>query len=187
VSELLLRGGEVALVDEEDLPRTLLYGWYASQTSRKTGKPKIYVQGFIPGAGRPSVYLHRLVMDAPKGIKVDHRDGNTFDCRKANLRLATDNQNAFNRMPNTSMGGKPCASKYKGVSLERRTGKWVSSIGHMRVLYHIGTFADEIKAAEAYDDFSHWLHGEFGFRNFPERAPREFKGTVDVKSARRKA
>lgn len=187
MSQLLLRGGEVALVDEEDLPRILPYLWYAAQTSRKTGKPKIYVQGTSPGAGRPLFYLHRFVLDAPKGIKVDHRNGDTFDCQKGNLRLATDNQNAHNRMPNASMGGKPCASPYKGVSWDKKSKAWRAQIGHLRVLYRIGLFESEIQAAEAYDDFAHWLHEDYKFINFPERQPREFKGTVGVKSARRKA
>jgi hypothetical protein len=178
MAELLLPKLGPALVDDEDMERVAPYRWYASQTSRKTGKPKIYVMGTSLGVGRPLFYLHRFVLDAPKGIKVDHQNGNTFDCRKANLRLATDNQNAHNRMPNETYGGRPCSSKFKGVS--RESGKWRAQIGHMRVLYRIGLYEDEIEAAEAYDDFAYWLHGEFALRNFPDRPIREFKGTLAV-------
>lgn len=187
MAELTCIKGEVALVDEADLEKVAPYGWYPVQTSRKSGKPKIYVMGTRVGDGVPPVYLHRLVMDAPKGVLVDHRDGNTFDCRKHNLRLATHGQNAHNRMPNGSMGGRPCASQYKGVSLERKGKKWRAQIGYLSVIHRIGVFKTEIEAAEAYDDFSYKLHGEFGYRNFPARQPAEISDEKVPRTHRRAA
>src|SRR3990167_9459857 len=44
-----------------------------------------------------SRYLHRLVTNAPKGLDVDHINGNKLDNRKANLRIVTRSQNLHNR------------------------------------------------------------------------------------------
>lgn len=41
-------------------------------------------------------YLHRLIMNAPKGKVVDHLNHNTLDCRKNNLRIVTQAENCKN-------------------------------------------------------------------------------------------
>lgn len=41
-------------------------------------------------------YLHRLIMNAPKGKVVDHLNHNTLDCRKKNLRVVSQTENCQN-------------------------------------------------------------------------------------------
>lgn len=41
-------------------------------------------------------YLHRLIMEAPKGKVVDHLNHNTLDCRKKNLRVVSQAENCQN-------------------------------------------------------------------------------------------
>lgn len=64
--------------------------WYAVRTTRWRG---IHL----------NVWLHREIMlrsgERPPSIKhkVDHKNGNTLDCRRENLRWASSSQNRVNR------------------------------------------------------------------------------------------
>lgn len=57
--------------------------------------------GNIYAARRPSpkqaLYLHRSILEAEKGLEVDHKNRNGLDNRRPNLRLATKSLNAANR------------------------------------------------------------------------------------------
>lgn len=93
-----------ALVDEED------WGWF-SQWRWKEGisrRGKIYLRRStkLRDGGRVtnrSLYLHIEVMKrtgllppSPDHVIVDHRNGYSLDCRRANLRWATRTMNARN-------------------------------------------------------------------------------------------
>ena len=41
--------------------------------------------------------IHRWIMDAPKGLQVDHINRNRLDNRRSNLRLVTHKENCKNR------------------------------------------------------------------------------------------
>lgn len=74
--------------------------------------------------------VHRMVVDAPAGMEVDHINGNRLDNRRANLRLCTRVQNAKNR---------PSA---KGVTWHKQLGKWQASIKADGRNIYLGVFAD---------------------------------------------
>lgn len=56
----------------------------------KSGYVRIYKDG-------KKQYLHRYLTGAPKGMVVDHINGNKLDNRLSNLRVCTQQQNSFNR------------------------------------------------------------------------------------------
>jgi hypothetical protein len=112
------------------------------------------------------MYLHRAIMRAPKRKLVDHRNGDGLDNRRANLRLATHAQNAKNRKKR-----KNASSRFIGVYLEKRTGRWQTKIYFRGKPISLGCFDSQIDAAKAYDEAARKYHKDFARLNFPEEAP----------------
>lgn len=81
VTKILLENGEIAIVDTEDATRMLQHYW------NKSGR---YVRSYTA-----NVPLHKFVMKTNKML--DHKNGNTLDNRKENLRYCTFQENAINR------------------------------------------------------------------------------------------
>lgn len=101
--------------------------------------------------------MHRLILDAPKGMQVDHINGNGLNNRRENIRLCTHEQNSYNQQ-------KPYgSSKYKGVC--RKRGKWDAQIRASGKIIWLGSFATEDEAANAYDEAALKHFGEFAFTN----------------------
>ncbi len=112
------------------------------------------------------IYMHRLITNAPYGLLVDHINGDCLDNRKANLRLATNAQNNYNKRPLNSF------SKYKGVFFIRKEKRWTATIGLNHKKIYLGNFKDEIKAAKAYDTAAKKYYGQFAYLNFPKIKPK---------------
>ncbi len=155
---LKLRHGLEAYVDDEDAEKIAGYKWYAMKM-RNTW----YVRATIPGSGGKKIYLHRLVMDEPEDLMVDHEDRNGLNCQKENLRVATNAQNQRNR---EAIGG---TSKYKGVY--KGKGGWTMEIntGTKRGVLTITGFNSEEGAAKHYDKLAKKYHREFARVNFKEK------------------
>jgi len=109
--------------------------------------------------------LHRLIMNAPKHLLVDHKKGNSLDNRKANLREATRSQNLYNaaKRKNTS-------SRFVGVSFDKRYNLWHAYITHRGKRKFLGYFKSEIDAARAYDKAALKYRKAFARLNFPSEA-----------------
>jgi hypothetical protein len=108
------------------------------------------------------VSLHREIMNPPKRRLVDHRNTDSLDNRRANLRLATHAQNIYNRRKTS----KKTWSRFIGVSFDRNSPAWVSCIDYKRKRIHLGRFKNEIDAAKAYDAAAKKYHKEFARLNF---------------------
>jgi hypothetical protein len=158
---IYLGEGEWTIVDEKDYYQYGNYKWsgcshdghiYAARLLRemKCGRIK-------------SVFLHREIMNAPKGLLVDHENRGGLDNRRSNLRLATHSQNCCNRpkKANTS-------SRFIGVCFIKARRRWlVTTKDHGKCIF-IGYFDDETEAAKAYDAAAKKYHGEFACLNFPK-------------------
>ncbi|MGH0943809.1 AP2/ERF family transcription factor [Bacillus mycoides] len=60
------------------------------------------------------------------------------------------------------------SSKYRGVSIEKRSGKWLSQISKGGKKYRLGKFKTQKEAARAYDKKSIELYGDKAILNFLE-------------------
>lgn len=157
-------GGEylVALVDDENYEFLSKYKW-------KTHQPRphmnCYAIAFIHEQ-RKYVPMHRLIMNTPDDLVVDHKDHNGLNNQKYNLRNCTSAQNAINKKKRTR--GKS-SSKYIGVNLDKKSKRWrcgVSyTINRKCITMHGGTFDKEIQAAVRYNQLARKVHGEFASLN----------------------
>ena len=111
--------------------------------------------------GRAMLPMHRIIMNAPEGTIVDHRDTlATLDNRRDNLRFATVSQNAAN-----SRVSKNNTSGYVGVTLCRCTNLWRAKIGVAKKELHLGRFKTREEAALAYNKAAIKYFGEFAHLN----------------------
>lgn len=149
------------IVDPDDHYQLNCFHW-----SERRNSNCIYAVRFLndPRKKPKIISMHRQIINPRKGLLVDHVNRNTLDNRKANLRLATKSQNMQNRGKISSK----TSSRFIGVYLERRTGRWVSCIEHHSKKISLGTFGNEIDAAKAYDKAAKKHRGEFARLNFPE-------------------
>ncbi len=110
--------------------------------------------------------MHRLILNAPKGVQVDHEDGNGLNNKRRNIRLATNQENARNSQKQVRR-----SSKYKGVSLDKRHGTWKSQVSVDGQIIWLGQFKSEVEAAKAYDMAARKMFGKFAKLNFNETQP----------------
>lgn len=105
--------------------------------------------------------MHRFIMglNRHENMEVDHKNHNKLDNRKENLRICTRNENEYNKKPH----GK--SSQYKGVHRTGRAVLFTSKITKDGISYKVGTFANEVDAALAYNQKAIELFGEFAFLN----------------------
>jgi hypothetical protein len=153
MKKIKLTQGKFALVDDADFDWLNQWNWYAQKhqygnfrAMRSRGSRK----------NHQVLYMHRVIMDAPKGIDVDHRNLNTLDNQRDNLRLATRSQNLQNtrKRPNKS-------SKYKGVSWHNIGKKWQARIAINKKALYLGLFESEMDAAKEYNACATKYFGEF--------------------------
>lgn len=128
----------------------------------KSGKPhSIIVSVWSHGVGAKTYGVHRIVWEMfngpiPDGYMVDHVNGDPFDNRIANLRLATRAQNN----QNTSLR-KDNKTGCRGVCWDKKSNKYrVQVRSNGRRVYN--KFFDDLNLAKAaYDEQARIHHGEF--------------------------
>jgi hypothetical protein len=177
-----------ALVDDEDYEKIV-------EAKDKWGRPKKWYCHNNGGArtdyamsGNRRDSIHRLVMGDPRGMCVDHINGDTLDNRKENLRVCTRSQNSQNKRTNSHS-----KSGYKGVHeknyprrkkyVSKKTGKvtYHEHIPKKRFQAYIGSgipntpsiklgyYATAEEAAEVRDKKALEIHGEYARLNFPDK------------------
>ena len=145
--EILLTSGEKAIVDDEDYEMLTKF----SQFWRLSGRYVICVKN-----GK-LVRMHRLIMNPSDDEIVDHKNGDTLDNRRENLRITNYSGNSRNARKTSS----PTTSIYKGVSWCKRMNAWKAYCNKE----HLGYYSDEVAGAIAYNKRAKELFGEFAKLN----------------------
>lgn len=176
-----LTRGQFAQVDDEDYDYLIQFNWQVQPRKYKGKLYGYYAQRTLPRVNKIQKFLpmHRELMNASgRWNLVDHKDGDTLNNQKSNLRMADSAQNAWNRK---SIG----KSKYKGVNYNHGKYKsvhkdgtifetnypvWRSFLRSKGKIYILGRFPytpeGEIAAAKAYDEAAKEHFREFAVLNF---------------------
>ena len=96
------------------------------------------------------VYLHRFIMNAPKGMVVDHINHLREDNRKCNLRVCTQQENTRNRASS-------------GVSKRCDTNRWEAYVFMANKKIHLGYFATKEEALMARKNGEKKYYKEFAY------------------------
>lgn len=143
-------------------PSTGILSHRADRMRVKAGDPAgrrsrgaIYV-----GISQKNYAAHRLIWLIVHGVwppeLIDHVNGDPFDNRLENLRLATPSQNCFNTKRSSRN-----SSGVKGVYFSRQYRKWHARITVNGRTIHLGMFLHIEDAAAAYRSAAEKYHGQF--------------------------
>lgn len=141
------KGEEVArtMIDLEYVDLVKKYKWHLNSNGYATGNK----------AG----LLHRLIMNPPKDMVIDHINHNKLDNRKSNLRICTHQENDWNKGPiSTNTSG------ITGV-IKTQWGTWQSRIEVNGKKICLGSFPTLEEATEARRQAELEYYGEFAPNN----------------------
>lgn len=155
-----LTKGKYTLVDDEDFEFLNQWRWYAQKCSRTF----YAMRKEMPS--RITICMHRQILDLNNSkLEPDHKDHDGLNNQRSNLRIATRQQNLFNKSSE-----KNSTSKFKGVHFHKKNRNWRAMITFNGNKKHIGCYSNEQEAATAYNEWAVKLFGEFANLNNIETA-----------------
>jgi hypothetical protein len=166
MKEIKLSKGMVALVDDTDYEYINQWSWYAIKVGRRHYAVR---KGKRTPLGRENFLMHRVIMDTPIGLEVDHIDHDGLNNQRYNLRNCTHRQNIRNKRKQVNN-----KTGYVGVRI-KKDKKFNPPHIHIiatitledRVLF-LGSFKTIKQAAIAYDNAAIKYFGEFANLNFKD-------------------
>jgi hypothetical protein len=158
-AEVVLSRGATTKISIADVPLVSGFRWCKSKFGYAVRHEK-----------KQNVWLHRVILGLrpEDAVEVDHRNRDTLDNRRENLRVCTRGDNCKNRGAN-----KVRITRYKGV---RKSGEGKRGVQHYAAFIkvdgkykHLGVYSNIEGAARAYDVAAVEYFREFAFQNFPTR------------------
>jgi len=161
MKEYKLPSGETVLVDDEDYEKVSRYHWYIRRRKYVSYARRIVIRKGV----KYTEFMHRLIMDCPDGMYIDHINHNGLDNRKENLRICTNMENSHNQVKHkpTTLG------MIKGVSISPciKSKPYKAHISCNGKAKDIGYYATIEEAALAYDKKALELFGQYAQLNSP--------------------
>ncbi len=148
-----LTKGLVTLVDDADFEFLNQWKWHAMHAGNNG---KFYAVRRDTKPPRRYLYMHRVILDAPESVEVDHWDRDGLNNQRGNLRPSTHQQNLCNRAKDQDN-----RSGFKGVTRLNDCNRWAA---HCSGTY-VGLFPTAELAAQAYDRAATQRFGEFARTN----------------------
>lgn len=153
--EIPLTQGEVARVSERDYRGLSQFRWYAVWCSRS------HIFYARRREGDHHIYMHRQILGAQGGQKVDHKDHVGTHNERENIRISTTGQNAANQVKRATNQ----SSRFKGVTWQSSRQRWYASIQAGGIKMNLGRYIIEEDAARAYDAAARKYFGAFACCN----------------------
>lgn len=139
-----LTKGHFAIVDDQDFELLNKLKWQASGPKSNNA---------FYAVSRGGIRMHRIIMDCPEDMIVDHINGNGLDNRRSNLRIGTQSLNCVNRKrtPGANLRGA-----------RKKKNRWQAYIKIHGKQKSLGYFSTEIEAHNAYmaaaaKEYGNWM------------------------------
>ena len=158
--EVQLSRGLVALVDDQDYDMIISHRWQPTPADQK--QVRFYASR---RTSRSTFYMHRVILNPPPGMEVDHINGDGLDNRRCNLRLCSRGQNNAN-IKNI----RRASSGFRGVYISSTSRLYRAMISVGKKNIELGRYKSAEEAAKAYDAAASAAFGEFATLNFPTDA-----------------
>ena len=162
MKEIQLTQGYVALVDDDDYDYLMQWKWFADKqpSTVYVGRSVHYKDGEKDKCH--TIKMHRVIMNTPDGMVVDHIDHNGLNNQKSNLRNVTGANNRKNRVGWSSTG-------YIGVNYDRGCIRARIRVDGDEI--YLGAFKTVEEAARVRDEAAIKYFGEFANLNFKDKQP----------------
>ena len=157
MNKIPLTQGQFSIVDDADYLKLSKLKWCAVwDPDTKTFRAS---RGVSRNGKTTTVFLHREIIGVVERTrKVDHKNHDTLDNRRENLRVCTNAENCRNRRGPRARS----FSGVRGVCWNKKCGKWRAQIRVGGKNRHLGLFISKAAAGAAYIAANRTHFGDFG-------------------------